>query len=142
MKGRKVMIPHVHDDERQRGERAPLPPLEGKRPSPPAPWRRSRNLLQRAIGVLLLFVVGLATPAVDTALGAAFFAVLGAAWLDTWWACLLVPLALVTGNALRQLPSSGLTFESTLLLTLSALLGAALGTIFFKRRDIRRWMKL
>lgn len=65
---------------------------------------------------------------------------LGAAWLDIWWACLVVPVALFTGIVIRQLLSSGFELESILLPTLLAFFGATLGTIFFKWRDVRRWL--
>ena len=106
------MIPQVHDDERQRREQAPTP-LERRHRRAPAPWWRSTNLLQRVIGVLLLFVVGLAAPISVAPIGAGFFAVLGAAWLDSWWACPVVPSALVAGYVLRQLPGAGFEVAST-----------------------------
>jgi hypothetical protein len=137
MKGGKVMILHVHNDERLRGEHAPLP-LERRHTPAPAPWQRSKNLFQRIIGVLLLFVVGFATPASTALIGVGFFAVLGAAWLDSWGACLVVPVALVSGSVVRQLPDAGFELASTVLLTLSAFLGATLGTAFFKRKELWR----
>jgi hypothetical protein len=123
----KMMIPQVHGNERERGEQAP--------------WWRSKNLLQRVIGVLVLFVVGLVAPTSNTAVGAGFFAVLGAAWLDTWWACLVVPFALVAGYVLRQLPNAGFELDSIVLLALSACVGAILGTAFFKWKEIWRWIR-
>jgi hypothetical protein len=134
------MIPQVPGDERH-GEQAPFP-LEQKRISTPTSWWRSNNLLQRVIGILVLFVVGLVAPASNTAVGAGFFAVLGAAWLDAWWACLIVPLALATGYVMRQLPDAGFAVDRTVLLALFACVGAMLGTAFFKWKEIWRWIRI
>jgi hypothetical protein len=140
MKGRKSMIPQVHANERRPGEQAPFP-LEEMRPPTPALWWQSKNLLQRVIGVLVLFVVGLVAPTSTTVVGAGFFALLGAAWIDTWWACLFVPFALVAGFVMRQLTSAGFELDNTVLFALSACAGAILGTAFFKWKELWRWIR-
>jgi hypothetical protein len=134
------MIPQVHDNERQPEEQAPFP-LEEKGTTTSTAWWQSKNLLQRVIALLVLFAVGLVAPTSTNAVGAGFFAVLGAAWFDSWWACLFVPVALVAGSAMRQLAGTGLELDYTVLLALSACAGAILGTAFFKWKKIRQWMK-
>ena len=121
------MIPQVHGNESQRREQAP--------------WWRSKKLLQRIIAVLVLFVVGFAAPTYNTDVGPGFFAAVGAAWLDTWWACLIVPFALVAGYVLRLLPTAGFELDSIVLLALSACVGAILGTAFIKWKEIWRWIR-
>jgi hypothetical protein len=133
------MIPHLHENETQPSKQAPSP-LEEERTSIAAPWWRT-NWLVRITGALVLFVVGLVGSTATTALGIGFFAVLGAAWLNSWWACLVVPVALLTGSAMRQLLSGGFEFDSMLLITLFAFCGAALGTAFFKQQDLWRWIR-
>jgi hypothetical protein len=63
------------------------------------------------------------------------------AWLENLLpsSAIIVPFTLVTGYVLRQLPSTGFEFDSTVLLALSASVGATLGTAFFKWKDIGQW---
>ena len=134
------MVPQVHDNQRQPEEQAPFP-LEEKGTTTSTGWWQSKNLLQRVIGLLVLFAVGLIAPTSTYVVGAGFFAVIGAAWFDSWWACLLVPVALVAGSAMRQLTGTGIELDYTALLALSACAGAIIGTAFFKRKKIWQWMK-
>ncbi len=88
----KVTIPQVHNNEGQSGEQAPFPLKEKDTTTV---WWQGKNLLQRVIGLLVLFAMGLVASTSTNVAGGGFLAILGDAWLDIWWACLFVPIALV-----------------------------------------------
>lgn len=132
------MIPHVQDDKRQRGEQ-PLSPGWFRGMLAPTRWWRN-TLFVRVSGAVLLILGGLSplfAPATwDPLITGFFVGVAGAVWVESWWACLIAPLAFGAGYTIGQLQGNGFDVIGLVVLLVAVSLGAALCTAFFERSDL------